>query len=53
MAGPPDAGSLLDHPRIGRSYFFPRPAPIPDRSGWTPATRGSRARSTGWTTRTR
>jgi pimeloyl-ACP methyl ester carboxylesterase len=26
---PPPLESLLDHPRIGRSYFFPRPAPIP------------------------
>jgi hypothetical protein len=29
MACPPQSRSLLDHPRIGRSYFFPRPTPIP------------------------
>jgi hypothetical protein len=29
MARPPKPESLLDHPRIARSYFFPRPTPIP------------------------
>lgn len=30
MTQPSRSPPLLDHPRIGRSYFFPRRAPIPD-----------------------
>jgi len=29
MARPPEQESLLDHPEIGRSYFFPRRTPVP------------------------